>query len=356
MSEPKVQVVLEADVKQFAAGMQSAMTSLERLVKAGLVVKMVKDAVDFGKAIDQMVAKSGTTTEWIQKFGYAATQTGGSVEKLSAALFSLRRSMSDAVGGSAADLRAFESLGLSMQDLRDGNTAEIFERIAKAVRESGAGVDKVNAAAKVLGEGSAEVIAGMAKGYEELTREAERLGVVVDNQTIQSINRLDKGLGMLGAKIKSVTAEFVGHIASLEKWSLTAQMASLIVMAPKRLIMSGFLGGGGLSGLMNAGGELYRIFAEANKLVDQYKVVADGDGSAPGSAGDGTVSGLPSGSARRGRREETDALKRIGGYISGAGPTANLVNIQNQALQELRQIRSKLAEMARRDTSVNLNL
>lgn len=356
MSEPKVQVVLEADVKQFAAGMQSAMTSLERMVKAGLVVKMVKDALDFGKALEQIAAKSGTSTDWVQKFGYAAVQTGGSVEKLSAALFNLRRSISDAVGGSASDLTAFQALGVSMEDLKNGNTAGVFERIAKAVRESGAGIDQVNAATRVLG-GNGDLIAGMAKGYDELTQEAERLGLVVDNQTIESINRLDKGLGTLGAKIKSVTAEFVGHIASLEKWSLTAQMASLIVMAPKRLIMSGFLGGGGLAGIVNAGGELYRMLAEANEIVDAYKVVAAGEATEPGSSGGGgNVKGLPSGSARRGRREETDALKRIGGYISGAGPTANLVNIQNQALQELRQIRSKLAEMARRDTSVNFTL
>lgn len=355
MSEPKVQVVLEADVKQFAAGMQSAMTSLSRLVTASVVVKMVKDALDFGKAIEQIAVKSGASTAWIQKFGYAASQTGGSMEKLGSALFNLRRSMSDAVGGSTSDLKAFEALGVSMQDLTNGNTPEVFERIAKAVRESGAGIDQVNAATRVLG-GNGDLIAGMAKGYDDLTKQAERFSFVVDNQTIDSINRLNRAIGFLGQALKSGTAYLVGHLANLEKWAVTAQMASLILMAPKRLIAAGFLGGGGLSGIVNAGGELYRILAEANKIVDAYKVVAAAEGSEPGNLGNGTVTGLPSRSARQGRREETDALKRIGGYISGAGPTANLVNIQNQALQELRQIRSKLAEMARRDTSVNFTL
>ena len=148
---------------------------------AAALVKVATDSADVGDQFDKMAARTSLTVETLSNLAFAADRSGGSIGAVESSLIRLQRRQAAAVGSTSEQARAFQTLGVEIQNA-DGTlrgAEELFYDIADAVQRMGESSETTNAVTRVLGREAASLIPllkGGAEGIRELYEENRRLG------------------------------------------------------------------------------------------------------------------------------------------------------------------------------------
>lgn len=193
---------------------------------SGLIVRGAELADGMGK----LAQKTGIPVKELSALSFAAELGDVSSEQLATSLNKLSKEMAEAAGKSKGTQTAFSALGVSVTDssgkLRSTKDVllDVSEKFSKI--EDGAG--KAALAQQIFGKSGSELIPFLNEGKEgiqKLADEAERLGLVIDEQTAaaadnfnDNLTRLQKGTdglaiqlaANLGPTLQSITDELVG--------------------------------------------------------------------------------------------------------------------------------------------------
>lgn len=90
-----------------------------------------KDVADYADNIADLSERLGVNAVSLQKWGQLAAQNGSSLEGVGKALNKLTIAREDALGGNTALIATFESLGVSLEDLRTMNVDQIMAQIGR---------------------------------------------------------------------------------------------------------------------------------------------------------------------------------------------------------------------------------
>jgi hypothetical protein len=149
------------------------------------IKQFASDIIKTGGDIADLSAKTGLTTNQVQRFGYAAAQTGSSVEQITGAVSQLSDRL---VEGGTGTVAAVQKLGLSFDDLRRQNPAAAFEQIASAIKDVPDPMQQTQLAMELFGKSGAEILPAIKAGITELGDEAEKLGLVIDGSAIKALD------------------------------------------------------------------------------------------------------------------------------------------------------------------------
>jgi hypothetical protein len=156
--------------KGFVSKLSSGLSSVQGVLGAlgiglsiGGVEHAIQSVVEYGTKIEDLSRRYGVASETLQKFGNAAELNGSSIEGVAKAFRFLEVSQAKALGGSEGHIKAFQDLGVSMQDLQTLRPDAIMLKI---------GESSLNAAdtVKILGKTALELrptLAGLADGTIE---------------------------------------------------------------------------------------------------------------------------------------------------------------------------------------------
>lgn len=170
--------------------------------------RMIDNADAMGKAAE----KAGITVEKFSALHYAAAQSEISTEQLSKAIKELNGSLVDAQDEKSESARIFAALGVSAVDAA-GNlrTADaVLLDIADAFRAMPDGALKSESAVKLFGRAGTDLINLLNGGRENLTaftKEAERLGLVIGEDTAAAADEFNDNLGRLKATFMGLANE-----------------------------------------------------------------------------------------------------------------------------------------------------
>lgn len=216
-----------ASVRNWALAF-AAVTAAGGVAFAGM--RRVIDRVD---TLNDSAERIGVPVEKLQLMGYAAKLNGSSVDELSQALEKLALSQASAVAGDKEMVQWFERVGLSQQKLRNMRVDEVWERIGDKFAEVGdAGINvqrKLDLLNAVTGRSSRGLVqlanlgsAGMRRVYQE----AQRLGVVLDGETVRAMAETNDGFDRLGFVTQALGARITAY-ALPQLDALTARMREL---------------------------------------------------------------------------------------------------------------------------------
>jgi hypothetical protein len=240
-----LRVSLSAETSAFEAGMkraqrqaQSSSTAIGKslgLVKAGLVglvsglsiglfVNAIKGALDYAGSLGEVSQQLGVTTRDLQTFRYAAGQNGVSVEQADKGLQKLTLSMSKASAGSKPVIAAFQSVGVSLDDIKNKGAVEIFGQMADGMNKTGGASKNAAAGAVIMGREFQKFVPlanqGSA-GLNQLTEAAEKLGIVLSDEQIakadETADKLDALKTVLSAQIAGIVADNADSILGLAR-------------------------------------------------------------------------------------------------------------------------------------------
>jgi len=153
----------------------------------------IKNTLSFVDAIDKQSRQLGVSAEFFQKVEFAASQSGISIEEVAMSMRFIAKNAALAGEGNKTVSDAFDRLGVSVHDANGQlkQTEQIYTETINALPKIANSTERIGLTMKVLGARSVSVL-NMADAFNDLTMEAERLGLVIDNTLVeQGVNATD---------------------------------------------------------------------------------------------------------------------------------------------------------------------
>lgn len=232
-----VVVKLEANASSFNKAMTEARGKTEQMSKAlGSVGKamtvgltapigiataalggMILSTMNAADQILLLSQKSGLSTQGIQELTFAGNLAGVSIETMATASAMLTRNLVDAANGVGEAKDTVEQLGLK---LRDSNGAiksqqDLFNLTLDSLSKMSNETEQAAAAMELFGRGGKEMLPLLKTftgGFEEVRAEAEKMGLVMSEDTIRALDLLDDTLSTrLPGAFRGATNAIVGE-------------------------------------------------------------------------------------------------------------------------------------------------
>ena len=186
-------------------------------LSVGAIASFAKSALDAADAVGDMADKIGTTASQLSRLQYAAQQSDIEVESFNQALVKFSVNISKADDGAAGAQKAFNLLGVSASQLQGIPLSDQLGKIADAFVNIQSPADKVAVAVQLFGKAGADLVPLLSRGsagVRELTAEADRLGITLDDRATKSIDRASKALDRFFGSIKTGTSNRIGGIVA----------------------------------------------------------------------------------------------------------------------------------------------
>lgn len=187
------------------------------------VVGMVGLAVQAGKTADDINTLSkvtGVGVEELQKFKLAEDVIDVSTETMGKSLAKLTKTMDGAKSGTKDQVEAFERLKVSYKDgngdLRDNE--EVFYDVIKALGEVKNETERDAIAFRLFGKSAQDLnplILGGADALKQIGEEAEKAGIILSEDALNSINEFNDGLDTMKGRLSSIALNLGAQIGEL---------------------------------------------------------------------------------------------------------------------------------------------
>jgi hypothetical protein len=177
----------------------------------GAVYAATKAFAETGDHLNDVTQRTGLTSQALVELGYAAEQTGASMESIEKGVTKMNVLLAGADHGSKKALDAIRGLGLSFDDLKGLAPDEQFRAFAEAISQIDDPANRVAAAMKVFGKGAVALLPMLSSGAAGIDafRQASRdLGNSFDSADIGSADKLGDLFADLRTASRALAFEF----------------------------------------------------------------------------------------------------------------------------------------------------
>lgn len=167
-------------------------------------------------SLDDLANRTGVSTQSLQAYQFAAEVSGVSIETFGRSIQKLLINLGEAQTGNKAAIKSFADLGISVAELAGLTPEQTFERVAAAISELPNPSQQAAAAVGLFGKAGAELVPVFREGagfLGEMRAEAERLGLVLNQDQVQGLAALDDTIGKVSASFQALQQRIVAELA-----------------------------------------------------------------------------------------------------------------------------------------------
>jgi hypothetical protein len=169
------------------------------------VIGLGKAIIDDAGHIADMSAKLGISTTAVQKFGFAAEQTGASMDTIGTAIGKMNVTLA---GGDKSTVAALEQMGLKFGDIRAMKPEDAFLAIAGAIAKIPDPMQQAEAATKLFGKTGAELLPAIRQGLQDVADTAP----IMADRFVQAADRIGDRLAKLKKQALNAGGEVIGGL------------------------------------------------------------------------------------------------------------------------------------------------
>lgn len=265
---------IEAATKQVPKAMDGIGASAMKMASAlGLafsaaavvngIKNLVRDAFEAAGKIDDLSLKLGISAEAVQRFSFAAKQTGSDIEGIGTAISKMNANLS---GGSKDVVSMLKQLGLSFSDIRSMKPEDAFVAISEAIKKIPDPMLQAEAALKLFGKSGQDLLPLMKQGITDLMSQT----AVMSDDTIKRLDAAGDAWQKFGDEVTIVTGEIIADMFSAGE-GFTTFFSHLAATA------KGFFSGGVLGGNQASAKFLEDLGAANRQLANAKAHAADLD-------------------------------------------------------------------------------
>ena len=245
---------------------------------AGAVLTAARYGDELAKASD----KTGVAVEDLARLRYAAEQSDVSFGQLESAMARMARTAADASRGTGDAALAYQALGINVMDasgqLRGGQ--ELFTEIAQRLSEIQSPSERAAQAMRIFGRSGAELLPLLnmgAAGIDELGQRAEKLGLVMDEESARAAERFNDALNDLKLGLRStvvaVGETMFGTAEFNEKLAETIGGVSTWIRENSTLVRGIVYTTGALAGLVGVTYAASKAFGLARETIGMVRAI-----------------------------------------------------------------------------------
>ena len=204
---------METGTKGAAARMAGSFTSaIGGVFAIGFLTSATRRIVQHADQIHKTAQRISASTETVQKFDFAATQSGTNLESVQDAFMDLAKAIQEAKDGAETKRKALLDFGVTMQMLRTARPEEVFLKIADAIEKAGGAMDKAKSLEELMGGGGRKLVPAFVSGFGGLMGQAPK---GIDNETIENLVKFNDELDRLKREALPLAAEAVSGLADV---------------------------------------------------------------------------------------------------------------------------------------------
>lgn len=237
-------VSLEADIAQFTSSMDKAaaisqqrMEQIDKslgLVKTSLmslgagalagisldaITNQIESVIKTASGLQELAERTGAAADQLGAIGLVAKLSNTDMDSLATGMQKLSKSMIDAEDGGKKSEAAFNSIGISVADLKNKKPDEVFQLIAQKMANYADGAGKTAVAQQLLGKAGANLLPVM----KDLA-DAGDLQVKMTDQQIAMANEYEKNLVRL-----SIASNMVWQTIAMEALPVLNDFVKVLV-------------------------------------------------------------------------------------------------------------------------------
>jgi len=210
---------MEVGTKGAAARMAGSMSSMIGGVFAiGFLTSATRRIVQHADQIDKTAKRINASTDTVQKFDFAAVQSGATLTDVEKSFINTSKAIEGAKQGLTTQIRAFDAFGITMQMLKNSTPEEIFIKIAEAIQKAGGALDRAKSLQDIMGRGGSRLIPAFTGGFADLMGDAPK---TIDAETIKNLADFNDQLDRLSREVLPVAADAVSGMADLFEMLIT---------------------------------------------------------------------------------------------------------------------------------------
>ena len=181
------------------------------------LVKFAESSAATADNVDKMSQKIGISRQAYQELDFICSQSGTSVDTLQAGMKTLTAAMTGAANGTKANVAQFKKLGVSVVD-SSGNLRKqedvLFDTL-KALQGVKNQTEKARLATQLFGRSGSEMmplINGATGSIDAMKNKAHELGLVLDDETIDSGVEMTDTMDQMKRAISSLATKLGGAL------------------------------------------------------------------------------------------------------------------------------------------------
>jgi hypothetical protein len=155
------------------------------------------EAVNTAGKLQDLSTQLGVSAKFLQEMKFAADMGGSSLDDVSAALQKITIARGKALGGDQGLLDAFARFGITAQEIKSAKIEDIFLKIGKAFEGDANPQNLLAPFRELAGKGAGALIPAMADGLSDAADQAQRLGMVMSDQVIESLDEANDRIEIL---------------------------------------------------------------------------------------------------------------------------------------------------------------
>lgn len=213
----------EKNIRGLSRTTKTVMGTLGVGIGVTTFTRMASQAVQYGSALTDAATATNTHVEALQALRFAAQEAGASEQQLDMALVRAQKSAVDAANGLSTYTRAFDALGINVQQFMHLPTERKLEMIAQSMRNADDQQRAYSAAMDILGTRNAprlmEVLQRLSsEGFEGISESARKAGQVMSGETAQAMDELADAMAALNTQSKNFFAGLAVEATSKSPW------------------------------------------------------------------------------------------------------------------------------------------
>lgn len=176
------------------------------------IVSSVSTSLD---SLNDLSNRIDVPVQQLQSLGLAAKLSGVDTEQFATAVTRLGVSIGKADPGGAFD-KTLRSVGVSLAEIRGLRPEQQFEQISAAIGALPTSADRAAAAVEIFGKQGAALVPLFKEGaasVEELTARAERLGIIVSEDQVSNIAKMNDAFDLVRATVEGIIGQVTGNLA-----------------------------------------------------------------------------------------------------------------------------------------------
>jgi len=212
------------DLRRAERDADKARASIKRLgmqfaalagVSLGLVVREFSQLAQQADRLDKLAAGTGATVEALQRLGFAAEQSGTTMEVLAKGLQTMQRNLQGARDGLSTYTRALERVGVSTDELFKLDAEGQFLMLADALSKVENATARSASAQEIFGRAGKELLAFFDAGTAsaiEWGDALERSGALISGQMASDFARFNDNLNLLSRQFTALKVQIFGDL------------------------------------------------------------------------------------------------------------------------------------------------
>lgn len=206
---------MEASTKGAAGRMRSSMAgAIGGVFAIGFLTSATRRILQHADQIDKTAKRISTSTDTVQKFDFAATQSGAALTDVEKAFINTSKAIEGAKQGLTTQMRAFQAFGISLQMLQTMSPEQVFLKIAEAIEKAGDAMDRAKSLEDIMGRGGKVLIPAFKGGFAGLMGQAPK---GIDAETVKNLAEFNDELDRLKREALPAAADAVGLLADAFK-------------------------------------------------------------------------------------------------------------------------------------------